>query len=154
MTTPSQSGVLPAATVEALQRALAAEHAAIWVYGLVTAFLPGAQTAAMEQGRLAHTKRRDATAKQLTGAGATPKSSEAAYVTPQPVTNQSSAQAALAVAESDAGAAWRSVLEFTADSAVRGTAVAALTDCAVRATKWRKAGGQTPSAVPLPGQPQ
>jgi len=68
------------------------------------------------------------------------------------VNNQASALAVLVVAETDAGAAWRSVLENTTDAELRRGALDALTDSAVRATKWRKAAGQTPSAAALPGQ--
>ncbi|QUQ71601.1 ferritin-like domain-containing protein [Kutzneria sp. CA-103260] len=143
---------LPPETVDALQRALAAEHAAIWVYGLAGAFLPAASGAALTKGAEVHTVRRDATITTLKSAGATPKSAEPGYGTPQPLTNQSSAFTLLVAAETDTVSAWRSVLENTSDSGVRKTALDALTDAAVRAMTWRQSGGQTPSTPPLPGQ--
>jgi hypothetical protein len=144
---------LPEETVDALQRALASEHAAIWAYGLVSAFLPAASDAALAKGSQAHTVRRDAVTATLKNAGATPKSAEPGYATPQPLTNAASAFALLVAAETDVVAAWRSVLEHTSDSGVRKTALDALTDGAVRAMSWRQAGGQTPATPPLPGQP-
>ena len=148
MTTPA----MPTDTVDALQRALSAEHAAIWLYGLVSAFVPASMDAALQTASQAHTARRDALVAQLKAAGATPKDAEPGYTTPQPVTNQPSALAALAAAENDDVAAWRSVLEYTSDSTVRKTALDALTDAAVRAMSWRKQSGQSPVTPALPGQ--
>lgn len=97
--------------------------------------------------------RRDAATATLQKAGATPKSAEPGYSVPQPLTNASSAFALLVAAETDVVSAWRSVLEHTADSGTRKTALDALTDGAVRAMSWRQAGGQTPVTPALPGQP-
>ncbi|EWM16489.1 ferritin-like domain-containing protein [Kutzneria sp. 744] len=148
MTSPS-----PDQATDSLQQALAAEHAAIWAYGLAGAFLPPASDPALAKGSEAHTARRDATITLVKKAGATPKSAEPGYSTPQPLTNQSSAFVLLVSAEADAAAAWRSVLEHTTDPALRKTALDALTDAAVRAMTWRQTAGQTPSTPPLPGQP-
>jgi hypothetical protein len=35
----------------------------------------------------------------------------------------------------------------------RGSALDALTDAAVRATRWRRVGGVTPPTLPFPGRP-
>ncbi|MFI9384790.1 ferritin-like domain-containing protein [Kutzneria sp. NPDC052558] len=144
---------LPPETVEALQRALAAEHAAIWAYGLAGAFLPAASRAALTKGAEAHTVRRDATITTLKGAGATPNAAEPGYSVPMPLTNQSSAFTLLVSAETDSVGTWRSVLENTSDQGLRKTALDALTDAAVRAMSWRQSSGQTPATPPLPGQP-
>jgi Domain of unknown function (DUF4439) len=148
VTTP----VLPNETVDALQRALAAEHAAIWLYGLVSAFLPTSADAALRAAAQAHTARRDALTARLKSVGATPKDAQPGYTTPRPVTNQPSALAALVAAETDTVSAWRSVLEYTSDSGVRKTALDALTDAAVRAMSWREQSGQSPVTPALPGQ--
>jgi hypothetical protein len=149
MTAPSLDG--EAAT--ALQDALSAEHAALWVYGLVSAFLPGDFDTALQEGENAHRSRRDATELLLSGAGQSPRSAEPAYVLPQEVTDQASAIAVVIVAETDVTVAWRAVLERTDDKELRASALAGLTDAAVRATRWRQAGGQSPAAPPLPGRP-
>jgi uncharacterized protein DUF4439 len=147
------SGRLPADAVAAVQAALGAEHAALWVYGLVSAFLPDSYKAAVTEGTTAHRARRDATERLLADAGETPRSAEPAYVPPKPVKDQKSAIAVLVVAESDTTVAWRAVLERTDDRNLRRSALEALTAAAVRATRWRRADGQRPAALAFPGQP-
>ena len=144
---------LPPETADALQRALASEHAAIWSYALAGAFLPAAAHPALTKGSETHTVRRDATITTLKNAGATPKSAEPGYSTPQPLTNAASAYALLVAAETDVVSAWRSVLEYTSNAGIRKTALDALTDAAVRAMSWRRSSGQSPATPPLPGQP-
>jgi hypothetical protein len=155
MRQPSSSGgkKLPSDSVEAVQAALGAEHAALWVYGLVSAFLPDAFNAAVAEGTTAHRARRDATERLLADAGQTPRPAEPAYVPPQPVKDQKSAIAVLVVAEADTTVGWRAVLERTDDANVRRAALEALTAAAVRATRWRRAAGQTPAAPAFPGGP-
>ena len=148
----TSSTVLPSETIDALQKALATEHAAVWLYGLVSAFLPRSFNLALSNGMSAHTTSRDATDRLVRNAGATPVPSEIAYQTPQAVTNQSSALAALIAAESDAAKAWHSVLEYTSDQDIRKAASATLTDCALRGARWNKAAGQPLSIPALPGQ--
>ena len=142
---------VPGDSVDAVQRALGAEHAAIWTYGLVAAFLPASFNAALNEGVTSHRARRDATERALNAAGATPESAQPAYVPPQPVTDQPSSLALLALAESDATVAWRSVLENTDDADLRRSALEYLTASAVRATRWRKATGSSPATPALPG---
>ena len=143
---------LSAEAAEATQDALGAEHAALWVYGLVSAFLSGYDSS-VQECRNAHRARRDATELLLSGAGQSPRSAEPAYVTPQPVTDQASAIAVIVLAETDCTVAWRAVLERTDDKALRAAALDGLRDSAVLATRWRVAGGQTPATPPLPGAP-
>jgi hypothetical protein len=142
---------VPGSSVEAVQQALGSEHAAIWVYGLVSAFLPAAFNAALTEGATAHRARRDATERVLAASSVTPEPAEAAYVPPQPVTDQASGLAVLALAESDTSVAWRAVLEHTDDPDLRRSALDALTGSAVRATRWRKAAGTSPAATAMPG---
>jgi hypothetical protein len=152
MTSPSGPTSLPSDAASATQDALGAEHAALWVYGLVSAFLNG-YDASVQECKNAHRARRDATELLLSGAGQGPRSAEPAYVTPQPVTDQASAIAVIVVAESDCTVAWRAVLERTDDKTLRAAALDGLRDAAVRATRWRVAGGQSPATPPLPGAP-
>lgn len=153
MTSPTPSGPLPADASAAVQDALGAEHAAIWVYGLVSAFLPEDFAAAVDEGAAEHRSRRDATERLLADAGGTPRPPEPAYIPPEPVTDQPSALAVLVLAETDTTVAWRAVLERTDDADLRRTALEALTVAAVRATRWRRAAGQTPVALAFPGLP-
>src|SRR5690349_21484149 len=151
---PSSSAApLPEDGQAAVQQALGAEHAAVWVYGLVSAFLPAAFDRPVQDGMTAHRARRDATERLLAASGATPVPAEPAYLPPKPVTDQASALAVLITAETDTTVAWRAVLERTDDPSVRRSALEALTSAAVRATRWRKAAGQQPATVPMPGLP-
>ncbi len=139
-------------SVDAVQDALAAEHAAVWTYGLVSAFISvPPQSAAVTDGATAHRARRDVTERWLRDAGATPRPPAVAYLPPQPVDSAASAIAALITVETDACAAWRGVLERTDDGALRTSALDALTVSAVRATRWRKAAGLTPTSIAFPG---
>jgi len=140
-------------TVDAVQRALAAEHAALWTLQLATAFVTDEVAPAVAEATGAHRARRDATELLLRDHGAVPVAAEPAYATPAPVTDQASAIALLTTAESDVAAAWRSAIEYTDDQAVRTLAVDSLTDAAVRATRWRRTAGTAPLTVPFPGAP-
>ena len=140
--------------VDALQAALATEHAAVWVYGLAGAFLPDELVGQLRQAAGAHQARRDATERTLIDAGAQPVPAEPGYLMPEPVTDAASALRLLIIAETDTAAAWRSVLERSpAEPIQRTAALDALTQAAVRATRWRAVAGITPLTVPFPGTP-
>lgn len=151
-TAPGRPG-MPAAARDAVQQALGAEHAAVWIYGLVSAFLPAELDGRVSAGMTAHRDRRDATERRLAAAGITPRPAEPAYLPPKPVDGRGSAITLLVVAESDAAVAWRAVLERTEDPDLREFALDALTSAAVLATRWRQAGGRTPAAEAMPGVP-
>ncbi|OXM44314.1 hypothetical protein CFP75_35080 [Amycolatopsis alba DSM 44262] len=139
-------------TAEAVQQALAAEHAAIWVYGLVSAYLPAAFAGAVSRGTAEHVKRRNVCERMLSAAGQTAAGPEAAYVPPKPVTEAKSAMELVATAESDVAAAWLGVIDRTDDAALRTTALNALTGSARRGTAWRAEFGAKPVAIAMPGQ--
>lgn len=135
-----------------LADALAAEHAAIWGYGVVGGHLTGAALDQARQAEAAHRDRRDALLEQLSTAGATPPAAAPAYDLPFPVTDQASALRLAVAIEERTAAIWRATLpELTGDA--RRSSISALTDCAVRAARWRRTAGQTPVTVPLPGTP-
>jgi len=136
--------------VDAVQTALGTEHAALWTYGLVSAFLDN-QAAPVAEGANAHRARRDVTERWLRDQGATPRPPAAAYLPPSPVSDGPSALAALIAVEQDTCAAWRGVLERTDDTGLRTSALEALTAAAVRATRWRKVAGTTPASITMPG---
>jgi hypothetical protein len=146
------STTLPGDTTAALQQALSAEHAALWLYGTASAFITGSAETEIAAAMTSVQNLRDATEQWLTSGGATPQPAQPAYLVPKPVTNQPSALAALGIAESDATVAWRSVLEHTDDAKLRDAALAALIDSAVRQTRWRRLSGQSPASIPMPGQ--
>jgi uncharacterized protein DUF4439 len=144
---------VPADAVAPLQQALDSEHAAVWVYTLVSALLPATYTQSVSDGTAEHQDRRDACMRILSAAGATPDSAQPAYLTPKPVTDATSAKSAVVTAEADTATAWRGVLERTDDPALRGVALNALLGSARRGTRWRIASAESPAAVALPGSP-
>ncbi|WP_235925956.1 ferritin-like domain-containing protein [Actinokineospora pegani] len=152
-TVPASLPPMAEDTLAAVQAALGAEHAAVWVYGLVSAFLPASFNTSIAQGALAHRARRDATERLLGAAGAVPRPAEPAYLPPRPVADQAGALALLVTAEQDATVAWRAVLERTDDVDVRETAAEALVEESVRATRWRIAAGIDPATPAFPGRP-
>ncbi|MEU0467341.1 ferritin-like domain-containing protein [Amycolatopsis sp. NPDC006131] len=145
------ASAIPPESVGPVQQALSAEHAALWIYGLVSAFLPGNYTAGVADGTAEHQDRRDACVRMLTAAGVEPGVAEPAYVPPRPVTDATSAKSVVATAEADAATAWRGVLEQTDDAALRDVALKALLASARRGTRWREAAGEQPTAIVLPG---
>lgn len=157
MTSPSPSPP-PVPLGEALQDAVVAalgtEHAAVWVYGLVSAFLPGGTATAVAQASLAHRERRDAVVALLARDGVTPPPAAAAYRPPSPVTDAASAAALAVVAEDDVAAAWRAVAERTeaADGGeLRRLALDAVTAAATTSVAWRRLAGRTPLVPAFPG---
>lgn len=149
-----QRGVQEQVPVGALQGALAAEHAAVWVYGVAGAFISGELGGRVDEAATAHQARRDATERMLIDAGAPPVPAAPGYLTPDPVTDAASALRLVIIAETDTAAAWRSVVERSpADPGLRWAALDALTTAAVRATRWRAVAGTAPMTVPFPGAP-
>ncbi|MGI5129073.1 ferritin-like domain-containing protein [Pseudonocardia sp. CA-107938] len=140
--------------VAAVQRALGAEHAAVWCYSLAVAFLGPEQRAAARTDADAHRELRSQIARTLSDIGSQPVSAQPAYATPEPVTSAATAAKLLVVAETDALAAWRSVMERTADRTLRKAALDALTSTAVRCARWRGVVGADPAVPQLPGAPE
>lgn len=147
----ASAGTLATDTASALQNALSSENAALWLYGTTSAFVSGGVEPEIVAAMNAVQNLRDATAARLTAGQVTPAPAQPAYLVPTPVTDGSSALTALAIAESDATVAWRSVLEHTDDGDLRRAALAALVDSAVRQTRWRRLSGQSPASVAMPG---
>lgn len=140
-------------TTAALQNALAAEHAALWMYGLVAAHAPK-QADTVAAAIVSHQGTRDAAANMIVVGGGTPVGPEPAYVSPQDASDEASALQLAIVIEEDCAAAWRAVAGFTDDSSLRGTALSALTECAMRMVTWRRAAGLDAVTTAFPGDPQ
>ena len=141
------------AAVAALQDVLATEHAALWSYSLAVAFLSPDHVPAARTDAAAHRTLRAAVEVTLTQVGQRPVSAQPAYRTPQPVIDAKSAAGLLMTAETDAAAAWRSVLERGADRTLRRAALDALSDTATRCARWRAVVGATPAVPVFPGRP-
>jgi hypothetical protein len=137
---------------ERLAAALVAEQAAIFGYGALGARLDAGTVALAQLAEAAHRSRRDALLVRLAGRGANAPAAEPAYALPFPVTDQSSALRLAVAIEERTGAVWLAALLDT-DGDERRLAVDALSDCAVRATRIRRAASITPVTVAFPGHP-
>ncbi|WP_084210860.1 ferritin-like domain-containing protein [Pseudonocardia acaciae] len=140
-------------TTAAVQTALGAEHAAVWCYGLIGAFLGSNMDRRLREDLTTHRARRDTTIRVLTDSGVRPAPAEPAYRVPAPVTDQPSAMRLAVTAESDAATAWRSVLERCDDPGLRHMALDALVDAAVRGARWSAQLDTKPVVPPFPGAP-
>lgn len=150
---PAGTAPLGQDTIDALQVALSAEHAALWAYGLVAAY-DGTAAATVATMVANHQGTRDVAANLIVAGGATPVGPNPAYTPPNPVSDPATALQLALTIETDCANAWRGVIGATDDSALRGTALSALTDSALRMVTWRKQGSLEPLTVPLPGMPQ
>lgn len=138
--------------IHAVQTALAAEHAVIWGYAVVGVHVTAKQLPAVQRAELAHRSRRDLTGDLLRMRDTEPVEAQASYELPFPVTDPVTAlRLAIHLEQGDA-TAWHFVLGWTDDVALRRTALTALTEAAVQATRWRLAAGTQPATVAFPGQ--
>ncbi|PWI43602.1 DUF4439 domain-containing protein [Streptomyces sp. ICBB 8177] len=133
--------------VVAAQAALAAEHAAVYGYGVVGARVDADRRADAQAAYAAHRARRDAMARTVRGLGATPVAADAAYALPFPVTGAATAARLAAVLEDRVADAYADLVA-AAFGALRADAAADLADAAVRAVRWRG------SCVAFPGLPE
>ena len=134
---------------ERLLALVAAEHAAVYGYGVLGARLDDTRRRAALLAYDSHRARRDQLVASLRSAGGTPPPPLAAY----DVTVASAADALALAVRIEAGLAlrWRDLVGDTDDVALRQLGVAGLQECAVRATQWRQRAGITPATVALPG---
>ncbi|MBU2662240.1 ferritin-like domain-containing protein [Actinoplanes bogorensis] len=136
-----------------LGAALAAEEAAIYAYGLIGVHLEGrgdvTEARTVEQ---AHRNRRDYLVSRLSQLRASAAPSPAGYQLPFEVTDRASALKLAIHVEDGVAQAWRPVLPVTTGND-RITALAAMTEAAVRATRWRRLAAVSPVTLPFPGRP-
>ena len=134
------------AAVIALQGALAAEHAAVYGYGVAGAMLAGAALAQARASWTAHQVARDTLETMLTGLGATPVAASPAYDLPFAVTGAASAKALAAALEEGVTRAYLGVVAVDSP-ALRMFGATAMQVSANRAVTWRG------STVAFPGMP-
>ena len=139
--------------VPVLQTALAAEHAVIWGYAVVGALVSTDLRIDVTQDDTSHRARRDATVTLIRRYGGDPAAPAASYQLPFQVTDQATALRLAVQLEDGAAAAWRYVVASTDLIPVRRSAVLALTEAAVRGTRWRRLVSPTDPTAAFPGQP-
>ena len=132
--------------ISAPQGALAAEHAAVYGYGIVGAVVTGGAAARARADWLAHQEARDTLEAMLVKLRATPVAASAAYQLPFPVTGEASAVRLAAALEDGVTQAYLGLVAVT-DRTLRSFGALAMQPPANRAVAWR---GTT---VAFPGMP-
>lgn len=135
-----------AAEISALQAALAAEHAAIYGYGVVGANLTGTALTAAKSDWIAHQVVRDSLEAMLRSAGAQPVAAAAAYRLPQPVRSPAAAMSLAVTLEDRVTTAYLGLVAV-ASARIRTFGARQVVAAALRAAAWR---GRT---VAFPGFP-
>lgn len=136
MTTPE--------TIAALQGALAAEHVAIYGYGVLGAHLRGTQRRNADQMWNSHRARRDRLRSYVEAGGAVPVSAAPAYRLPAPITSSRAAAQLAARLEDGVIAAYAGLAGVT-DPGLRRYAALAMQEATVRTVRWR---GSSSAAFP------
>ncbi len=130
---------------------LAAEHAAVYGYGVLGARLDEDDRRGALAAFDSHRARRDQLIALLREAGEAPQAPPPAYDVRVVTTTQAFD---LAVRLEDGlSVRWRDLVGGTDDRALRTLAVTGLQETAVRAAQWRRLAGSTPTTVPFPGAP-
>ena len=125
----------PGTSVAALQGALAAEHAAVYGYGVVGAVLAGTAQADARSDWTAHQVARDALITMLNKLGATPVAASPAYELPFPVTSPKSAARLAAILENGVTRAYLGLVAVN-NPTLRAFAAQAMQTSANRALAW------------------
>ncbi|MFI6807271.1 ferritin-like domain-containing protein [Streptomyces luteogriseus] len=144
--------------LRALQAALAAEHAAVYGYGIVGGRIGAGQRTEARTAYDAHRARRDALVREVKDLGGRPVAASAGYALPFQVPD-SAAAVRLAAELEDRVAGVYADLVRAAGGGRRALAAEALREAAVRAVRWRgesvafpglaeRAGTAPPSAAP------
>nr|WP_280727663.1 ferritin-like domain-containing protein [Kitasatospora sp. MAA4] len=138
---------MPASTVTALQAALAAEHAAVYGYGVIGARIPaGPKRDDARTVYAAHQARRDAWHRILGAGGATPAAAAPGYQLPFAVPDAATAAKLAAYIETRLTGVYGDLVAGTA-APLRISAATALRDSVLQANHW---GG---ASTALPGMP-
>jgi len=135
-----------AATTAALQSALAAEHAAVYGYGIVGANLTGSMQAAAMTDWVAHQVARDTLEAMLRSWGSEPVPAAAAYRLPVTVRTPSQAVSLAVLLEDRVATTYLSLVALSGVS-IRQFGALQVRAAALRAAAWRG------STVPFPGLP-
>jgi hypothetical protein len=144
--TRSAAAAAKAGQIAALQGALAAEHAAIYGYGVVGAMLSGRLQSQAHDYWVDHQEARDTLEAMLLKLGATPTAASPAYQLPFAVAGEASAAALAVVLEDGVVQAYLGVVGVT-DPTLRSFGALAMQPPANRAVVWRG------STVAFPGLP-
>ncbi|RPE40187.1 uncharacterized protein DUF4439 [Streptomyces sp. Ag109_O5-1] len=130
MSDGAESGVLTA-----LQAALAAEHAAVYGYGVIGGRIGEQRQAEARSAYDAHRARRDALVREVRDLGGQPVAASAAYALPFAVTDSATAVRLAAELEERVADVYSDLVRASSGQR-RGAAAGALREAAVRAVRW------------------
>ncbi|MBC2867667.1 ferritin-like domain-containing protein [Streptomyces mexicanus] len=122
--------------LRALQAALAAEHAAVYGYGVVGGRIGRERRPDARAAYDAHRARRDALTREVRDLGGTPVVAAAGYELPFPVPDAAAAIRFAAQLEDRVAGVYADLVRASAGAA-RREAAGALREAAVRAVRWR-----------------
>jgi Domain of unknown function (DUF4439) len=131
-------------TVRALQSALAAEHAAVYGYGVAGAYLTGSQQATATADWVAHQVARDRLEAMLRSLGSSQPTAAAAYQLPSPVRNAREAVALAVLLEDRIATAYLGLVALSSTD-IKEYGAQQVQASALRAAAWRG------STVAFPG---
>ncbi|PWI15110.1 DUF4439 domain-containing protein [Streptomyces sp. Act143] len=120
----------------ALQAALAAEHAAVYGYGVVGGRIREGRRTEARSAYDAHRARRDLLAREVRDLGGTPVAAAAGYALPFPVPDSEAAVRLAAELEDRVAGVYSDLVRAAVDER-RAMAAEALREAAVRAVRWR-----------------
>ena len=140
------SGSRASAAIRALQSALAAEHAAVYGYGIVGAYLAGSMQATATADWVAHQQAGNALETMLRARGAQPAAAAVAYELPVAVQAPAQAVSLAVIIEDRIAAAYLGLVTVSA-SEIRTFAALHVQAAALRAASW------SGSTVAFPGLP-
>ncbi|MFF7362553.1 DUF4439 domain-containing protein [Streptomyces sp. NPDC008125] len=142
---------MTAQALTAAQAALAAEHAAVYGYGVVGARTSGGRRSEATSAYHAHRARRDALARAVRDLGGVPVVADAAYALPFAVHDGAAALRLAAALEDGVAGACADLVRAT-EGADRRDAALALREAAVRAARWRGSGVAFPGLAERAGR--
>jgi hypothetical protein len=137
--------------LDALQAALAAEHAAVYGYGVVGGRVGEDRENEAAAAHAAHRSRRDSLTRTVRDLGGKPAAAAAGYALPFPVPDAAAAIRLAAVLEERVAAVYSDLVR-AAQGPLRLEAAGALREAAVRAVRWRGSGVAFPGLAERAGQ--
>jgi hypothetical protein len=144
-TEPSPIAPLPDGELDAMQAALAGEHAGVYGYGVVGAHLEDDARDSAREALAVHRSRRNTLEVDIRALGAQPVAALPGYALPFPVTDESSARRLAGTMEQRLQPLYVDLVTTATDTAAREFAARAVADAAVRAAIW------TAATVAFPG---
>lgn len=135
----------------ALGDALRSEYAAIFGYGVVSAYISGTRNNSIAEVWSAHRSRRNRIIHLIESAGEKAPLPEVAYTSRDKVWDNLTAIQLAARIEDDCSVAWSRALQQCTTPECRKLAMQALLHTSEWTARWRVAAGTTPAIDPLPG---